>query len=110
MRLWTNDCAHMGNQTTSRVESQHSSFKYYNGNSSFDILFKRAHAQITNRQSNIQQALQESMNSISRSLRYNWMRLQYRHVSIHALELLQLEHNCMLELGDYIFDKWGCAL
>ena len=100
----------MGNQTTSRVESQHSSFKYYSGNSSFDTLFKRAHTQITNRQSKIQQALQESMNSISRSLCYNWMRLLYHHVSIHAFELLQLEHNRMLELGDYVFDKCGCAL
>ncbi|XP_057516016.1 protein FAR1-RELATED SEQUENCE 2-like [Amaranthus tricolor] len=50
VRAWTNDCLHMVNQTTSRVESQHSSFKYYlgSGNSSFDTLFKRAHAQITN--------------------------------------------------------------
>ena len=46
VRAWTNDCLHMGNQTTSRVESQHSSFKYYlgSGNSSFDTLLKRAHA------------------------------------------------------------------
>ena len=36
------------------------------------------------------------MNSISRSLRYNWMRSLYRHVSIHAFELLLLEHNRML--------------
>ena len=55
VHAWTNDCLHMGNQTTSRVESQHSPFKYYlgSGNSSFDTLFKRAHAQITNQQSRI---------------------------------------------------------
>ncbi|XP_057548184.1 uncharacterized protein LOC130826628 [Amaranthus tricolor] len=29
VRAWTNDCLHLGNRTTSRVESQHSSFKYY---------------------------------------------------------------------------------
>ena len=46
MRAWTNDCLHMGNQTTNRVESQHSSFKYHlgSGNSSFNTLSKRAHA------------------------------------------------------------------
>ena len=62
VRAWSNDFLHMGNQTTSRVESQHSSFKYYlgSGNSSFDTLFKRAHAQITNQQARIRQALQES--------------------------------------------------
>ena len=39
VRAWMNDCLHMGKQTTSRVESQHSSFNYYlgNGNNSFDI-------------------------------------------------------------------------
>ena len=43
VHAWTNDFARMGNQTTNRVESQHSSFKYYLGieNSSFDTLFKR---------------------------------------------------------------------
>ena len=112
VRAWTNDCLHMGNQTTSRVESQHSSFKYYlgSGNSSFDTLFKWAHAQLTNQQSRIRQALQESMNYISRSLRHNFFRPLYRHVSIFALEHLRLEHKHMLDLGDCVFDKCGCAL
>ena len=102
----------MGNQAISRVESQESSFKYYlgSGNNSFDTLFKRAHAQITNQQSRIRQALQDSMNSISRSLRYNFLRLLYRHVSIFAFEQLLHGHNRMLGLGDYVFDKCGCAL
>ncbi|XP_057536608.1 protein FAR-RED ELONGATED HYPOCOTYL 3-like [Amaranthus tricolor] len=70
VRAWTNDCLHLGNRTTSRVESQHSSFKYYlgSGNSSFDTLFKRAHAQITNQQATIRQALQDSMSSVQRSM------------------------------------------
>ena len=38
------------------------------------------------------------------------MRPLYRHVSIFALEQVLLEHNRMLELGDYVFDKCGCAL
>ena len=94
VRAWTN-CLHMGNQTISRVESQHSSFKYYlsSGNSSFDTLFKRAHAQITNQQSRIRQALQESMNSISTSLRHNFFRSLYCHESIFSSEQLLLEHN-----------------
>ena len=89
----------MGNQTTSRVESQPESFKYYLGsdNSSFDTLIKRAPAQITNQQSRIRQALQESMNSISRSLRHNFFIPLYRHVSIFSLEQLLLEHNRMLD-------------
>ncbi|XP_057527484.1 protein FAR-RED IMPAIRED RESPONSE 1-like isoform X1 [Amaranthus tricolor] len=74
VRAWTNDCFHLGNQTTSRVESQHSSFKYYlgSGNSSFDTVFKSAHAQIINQQAKIRQALQESMNSVARSLRQHF--------------------------------------
>ena len=112
VRAWTNDCLHMGNQTTGRVESQHSSFKYYLGSvkSSFNTLFKRSNAQISNQQSKIRQALQESMNSIARSMRNNFMRPLYRHVSIFALEQLLFEHNRMLELGEYVFDKCGCAL
>ena len=112
VRAWTNDGLHMGNQTTSSAESQHSSFMYYlgSGNNSFDTLFKRAHAQITNQQSKTRQAQQESMNSIARSLRNNFMRPLYRHVSNFALEQLLLEHKRMLELGDYVFDKCGCAL
>ena len=45
----------MGNQTTSRVQSQYSSFKYYlgSGNSSFNTLFKSVHAQITNQEAKI---------------------------------------------------------
>ena len=38
------------------------------------------------------------------------MRPLYRHVSIFALEQLLLEHNRMLDLGDYVFDKCDCAL
>ena len=88
VRAWMNNCLHIGNQTTSRVESQHSSFKYYLGsnNRSFDTLFKRAHAQITKQQSKIRQALQESMNSIARSMQNNFMKPLYHHVSIFALE------------------------
>ena len=84
VRAWTNDRFHLGNQTTSRVESQHSSFKYYlgSGNSSFDTLFKRAHAQITNQQARIRQALQESMTSVPRSMRQHFFRPLYRHVSL----------------------------
>ena len=86
VRAWTNDYLHLGNQTTSRVESQHSSFKYYlgSGNSSFDTLFKRAHAQITNQQLRIRQALEESWNSISRTSRLNFLRPLYRHVFIFS--------------------------
>ena len=50
------------------------------------------------------------MNSISRSLRHNFFRPLYRYVSIFALEQLRLDHNRMLDLGDYVFDKCGCAL
>ncbi|XP_057527371.1 uncharacterized protein LOC130806355 [Amaranthus tricolor] len=112
VRAWTNDCLHLGNQTTSRVESQHSSFKYYlgSGNSSFDTLFKRAHAQITNQQSKIRQALEESKNSISRTSRLNFLRPLYRHVSIFALELLMMEHNRMLTLGSCLLEKCGCVI
>ncbi|XP_057532896.1 protein FAR1-RELATED SEQUENCE 11-like [Amaranthus tricolor] len=112
VRAWTNDCFHLGNQITSRVEIQHSSFKYYLGSSncSFDTLFKRAHAQITNQQVRIQQALQESMTSVARSMRQHFFRPLYRHVSIYALEHLQLEYNRMLELGDFVFNKCGCVL
>ncbi|XP_057543857.1 protein FAR1-RELATED SEQUENCE 2-like [Amaranthus tricolor] len=102
VRAWTNDCLHLGNHTTSRVESQHSSFKYYlgSGNSSFDTLFKRAHAQITNQQAKIRQSLQESMTSVPRTLRQYFFRPLYRHVSLYALEQIQNEFNRMLELDD----------
>ncbi|XP_057515687.1 PKS-NRPS hybrid synthetase cheA-like [Amaranthus tricolor] len=111
VRAWTNDCLHMGNQTTSRVESQHLSFKYYlgSGNSSFDTLFKRAHAQITNQQARIRQALQESMISVARSLWQQFFRPLYRHISIYALEQLRLEYNRMLELSEFVFNKCGCV-
>ncbi|XP_057544563.1 protein FAR-RED ELONGATED HYPOCOTYL 3-like [Amaranthus tricolor] len=104
VRAWTNDCLHLGNRTTSRVESQHSSFKYYlgSGNSSFDTLFKRAHAQITNQQATIRQALQDSMSSVQRSMRQHYFRPLYRHISLYALEQLQLEYNRMLELVDEV--------
>ena len=49
------------------------------------------------------------MNSILRSLRHNFFRPLYRHVSIFALEQLPLKHNRMLDFGDYVFDKCGCA-
>ena len=50
------------------------------------------------------------MNSISRSLRYNFLRPLYRYVFIFSLEQLLIEHNRILELGDNKFDKCGCAL
>ncbi len=112
VRAWTNDCMHFGNLTTSRVESQHSSFKYYlgSGNSSFDTLFKKAHAQMTNQQAKIRQALQESMSSIARTSRLRPFEPLYKRVSVHALQILSMEWNRMLELGDYVFDKCGCVL
>ncbi|XP_057549129.1 uncharacterized protein LOC130827425 [Amaranthus tricolor] len=112
VRAWTNDCLHLGNHTTSRVESQHSSFKYYlgSGNSSFDTLFKRAHAQITNQQAKIRQSLQESMTSVPRTLRQYFFRPLYRHVSLYALEQIQNEFNRILELGDFVLNKCGCVL
>jgi hypothetical protein len=112
VRAWTNDCMHYGNITTSRVESQHSSFKYYlgSGNNSFDTLFKKAHAQMTNQQARIRQALQESMSSIPRTSRIRAFEPLYRAVSIHALQIMSMEWNRMLELGDYVFDRCGCVL
>ena len=65
---------------------------------------------MTNQQARIRQALQESMNSISRSLRHHFFRPLYHHVSIFSLEQLRLEHNCMLDLGDYLFYKCSCAV
>ena len=50
------------------------------------------------------------MNSISRSLRHYFFRPLYRHVSIFSLEKLRLKHNRMLDLGNYVFNKCGCAL
>ena len=50
------------------------------------------------------------MNSVARSLRQYFFRPLYRHVSIYALELLQLEYNPMLELGDFVLNKCGCVL
>ena len=50
------------------------------------------------------------MNSISRLLRHHFFRPLYRHVSIFALEQLGLEHNRMLDLGDYVLNKCGCVL
>ena len=50
------------------------------------------------------------MNSTSRSLRYTFLRSLYCHVSIFSLEQLLIDHNRMLEFGDYVFDKCGCAL
>ncbi|XP_057518331.1 uncharacterized protein LOC130799241 [Amaranthus tricolor] len=80
--------------------------KYYlgSGNSSFDALFKRAHAQITNQQSRIRQALEESRNSISGTSRLNFLRLLYRHVFIFALEQLMMEHNRMSNGALYLDD------
>ena len=80
MHTWTNNCAHMGNQTIGRFESQHSSFKYYlgSGSSSFDTLFKRANAQMTNQQSKIRHALQKSINSITWELQFRWMQPLYK--------------------------------
>lgn len=95
----------MDNHTTGRIESQHSLFKYNlgSGNSSFDTLFKRVHAQITIQQSKIQQARQKSTNIILRSLHYQWVPPLYRHVSIHVLELLMLEHNRMIDDVQILF-------
>ena len=50
------------------------------------------------------------MNSVSRSLRHPFFRPLYHQVSIFALEKLWLEHNRMLDLGDYVFNKCGCVL
>ena len=112
VRAWTNDCMHFGNHTASRVESQHSSFKYYlgSGNSSFDTLFKRAHEQITNQQTRIRQALQESLSSVPRNSRLRTYKLLYHKVSIHALEMLTMERNRMLDLGEYVINRCGCVL
>ena len=43
-------------------------------------------------------------------MRHHFFKPLYRHVSIFALEQLQLEHNLMLDLSDYVFDKCGFTL
>ncbi|XP_057515127.1 uncharacterized protein LOC130796755 isoform X2 [Amaranthus tricolor] len=50
------------------------------------------------------------MNSVARSLQQHFFRPLYRHVSIYALEQLWLEHNRMLDLGDFVLNKCGCVL
>ena len=50
------------------------------------------------------------MTSVPRSMRQHFFRPLYRHVSLYALEQLQLEYNRMLELGDFVFNKCSCVL
>ena len=70
-------------------------------------LFKGAHSHMTNKQSKIRQALEESMSVAPRALR---LRPLYHKVSVHAMSLLFVKHNHKLGLGDYVFDKCGCVL